>query len=315
MVTSANLRSLNDDELLTRTREVARREQELTLEVVAHLEEVARRRLFAARGYPSLFEYAVKALGYSEPAASQRVAAMRLVRAVPEARERMKRGVESKRELVAAVSGQSARATERLLVARASSPAVALALSHERARPLTPEHTELKLVATRELMRRIERARELKGAHLGLGEIFAQALDAYLDREDPLRRETLRRQASEKRSPVAVPAMRVPTSEVRRDNSANAAPETRPSRYISVEVRREVARRSNGCCEFIDSKTGRRCESRTQLQWDHILPFAKGGPASIANIRQVCLAHQQWAAIQSFGPALMERYLTHPTGQ
>ena len=223
--------------------------------------------------------------------------------------------VESKRELVAAVSGQSARATERLLVARASSPAVALALSHERARPLTPEHTELKLVATRELMRRIERARELKGAHLGLGEIFAQALDAYLDREDPLRRETLRRQASEKRSPVAVPAMRVPTSEVRRDNSANAAPETRPSRYISVEVRREVARRSNGCCEFIDSKTGRRCESRTQLQWDHILPFAKGGPASIANIRQVCLAHQQWAAIQSFGPALMERYLTHPTGQ
>ena len=86
------LRSLSDDELLARTLEVARREQNMTLQVIAHLEEVARRRLFAARGYSSLFEYAVQALGYSEPAASQRVAAMRLARAVPEARELLERG-------------------------------------------------------------------------------------------------------------------------------------------------------------------------------------------------------------------------------
>src|SRR3989338_3174188 len=144
MVTSANLRSLNDDELLTRTREVARREQELTLEVVAHLEEVARRRLFAARGYWSLFEYAGKALGYCEPAASQRVAAIRLARAVPEVRELLERGdlklsnaaaverfirreeketghrlsPEAKGEIVAEVSGKSARETERVLAAR-----------------------------------------------------------------------------------------------------------------------------------------------------------------------------------------------------
>ena len=48
-----DLRALSDDELLARTSKIARNEQNLTLQVVAHLEEVARRRLFAARGYSS----------------------------------------------------------------------------------------------------------------------------------------------------------------------------------------------------------------------------------------------------------------------
>ena len=198
---SSDLRSLSDDELLARTREVARREQDLTVQVIAHLEEVGRRRLFAARGYSSLFDYAVKGLGYSEPAASQRVAAMRLARAVPGARERLERGelklsnaaaverfirreeketgrrltLEAKSGIVAEVSGKSARETERVLAAR--SEAAGMLPRPERARPLTAEHTELKLVAGAELMARIERARELKGAHLTLGEIFTRALD------------------------------------------------------------------------------------------------------------------------------------------
>jgi len=149
----------------------------------------------------------VKALGYSEPAASQRVAAMRLARAVPGARERIERGelnlssaaaverfirreeketgrrltLEAKSGIVAEVSGKSARETERVLAAR--SEAVGMLPRAERARPLTTEHTELKFVADAGLMARIERARELKGAYLTLSEIFARALDAYLDRE------------------------------------------------------------------------------------------------------------------------------------
>src|SRR3989338_6428094 len=92
MTDSADLRSLKDDELLTRTHDLARREQALTLEVMAHLNEIERRRLYAARGYSSLFEYCTKALGYGESAASQRIAAMRLMRTVPAARESIECG-------------------------------------------------------------------------------------------------------------------------------------------------------------------------------------------------------------------------------
>jgi len=311
-----NLHALSDDELLARTLEVARNEQNLTLRIIAHLEEVARRRLFAARGYSSLFEYAVKALGYSEPAASQRVAAMRLARAVPEARELLERGdlklsnaaaverfirreeketghrlsAEVKGEIVAEVSGKSARETERVLAVR--SEAVGMLPRSERVRPLTAEHTELKVVADAALMARIERVRELKGAHMTLGEVFARALDAYLEREDPLRKKCAARAPSQRS---------LPTSEVRRGMGSG--------RYISVAVRREVARRAGGRCEYLDAKTGRRCEIRSQLQWDHIRPFAHGGPATVANIRQLCPAHQQWAAIRNLGPRVMGRYL------
>src|SRR3989338_7076765 len=72
MTDSADLRSLKDDELLTRTHDLARREQALTLEVMAHLNEIERRRLYAARGYSSLFEYCTQALGYGGGAGQAR---------------------------------------------------------------------------------------------------------------------------------------------------------------------------------------------------------------------------------------------------
>ena len=354
-----DLRSLSDDELLARTRELARHEQDLTIQVIAHLEEVARRRLFAARGYSSLFEYAVKALAYSEPAASQRVAAMRLARAVPEARDLLERGelkltsaaaverfirreenetgrrltAEVKSGIVKEVSGKSSRETERWLAARAVG--AGMFPRSERARALTAEHTELRIVADAGLMARIDRVRELKGTHLAFAEIFAKALDAYLDREDPLRKRARKERSAEPVRATALgdpavvalsgptPAPQpLPAPEVRRGAGPDGVGEGREAtrvrhgtnrgRYVPVGVRRAVAIRAGGRCEYLDAKTDRRCESRNALQWDHIRPFAHGGPATVANLRQLCPAHQQWAAIRNLGPRVMDRYLRVP---
>lgn len=86
------LRRLSDDELETRTRKLAKTEQMTTLRVLDHLHEVQCRHLYAKRGFPSLFAYCTGALGYSEPAAAERVAAMRLMYAVPNVRERLESG-------------------------------------------------------------------------------------------------------------------------------------------------------------------------------------------------------------------------------
>src|SRR5262245_37832611 len=87
-----SLEKLSDGDLDSRTRGVAKQEQALTLEVLKHLREVESRRLHAKLGYGSLFSYAVEALGYSEPAAAQRIQAMRLVKGLPEAQEKMESG-------------------------------------------------------------------------------------------------------------------------------------------------------------------------------------------------------------------------------
>lgn len=81
------LKTLSDSELMTQTQAAARREKAATLELLEHLLEVERRGTALAQGFGSMFEYVHRGLGYSEGAADERVAAMRLLRRVPEAKE------------------------------------------------------------------------------------------------------------------------------------------------------------------------------------------------------------------------------------
>ncbi len=55
-------KKMADGALLENVRALAGREREITLEVLHHLKEIERRRLFVDLGYPSLFEYAVRDL-------------------------------------------------------------------------------------------------------------------------------------------------------------------------------------------------------------------------------------------------------------
>jgi hypothetical protein len=56
------------------------------------------------------------------------------------------------------------------------------------------------------------------------------------------------------------------------------------SRYIPVAERRKVWVRDQGKCAFV-GETGRRCESRRRLQFDHIILKANGGQNTAENLR------------------------------
>ncbi len=77
------LAHLSDQTLLQQTLLLVKREKEILSEILEHLEEVRRRRLFCDLGYGSLFQYCVKHLGYSEDQAYRRLSAMKIVKAVP----------------------------------------------------------------------------------------------------------------------------------------------------------------------------------------------------------------------------------------
>ena len=75
----------------------------------------------------------------------------------------------------------------------------------------------------------------------------------------------------------------------------SAAMSGKPSgRSIPAAVRREVWRRDQGCCSYVDRYTGRRCGSRFFLEIDHIVPVAQGGAAEPANLRLRCSAHHRY---------------------
>ena len=81
--------------------------------------------------------------------------------------------------------------------------------------------------------------------------------------------------------------------------SKGKADDSKVSRYIPVETKRAVLKRSGHKCEM------KGCSERKHLEFDHIKPFALGGDRSSSNIRLICRAHNQRRSIQTFG--ILER--------
>lgn len=79
---------------------------------------------------------------------------------------------------------------------------------------------------------------------------------------------------------------------------------SRDPRYVPRHVKREVWKRDQGRCTFV-GESGRRCEARNNLEFDHIEPVARGGEATVANLRLRCRAHNQLEAEQLFGAGFM----------
>ncbi|MDD5630329.1 MAG: hypothetical protein PHU21_14790 [Elusimicrobia bacterium] len=73
------------------------------------------------------------------------------------------------------------------------------------------------------------------------------------------------------------------------------------SRHIPKWVQDEVWRRDSGRCAFV-AADGRRCAETAWLEFDHVRPFAMGGPSDDpANIRLLCWSHNRSERIRRFG--------------
>ena len=94
MGTPMNLQSLPDSVLLEKTQALALQERKISADLLRHLRELDRRRLYLGLGYDSLHSYCVKHLRLSEGAASRRISSMRLIRELPDS-EGALRSVES----------------------------------------------------------------------------------------------------------------------------------------------------------------------------------------------------------------------------
>ena len=88
----ARIKQLNNEELLSQTKLLVQKERNIHIQVLHHLAEIDSRRLYFRQGFSSLFDYAVRELGYSEGAAYRRIKAMKLCRDLPETESRLQAG-------------------------------------------------------------------------------------------------------------------------------------------------------------------------------------------------------------------------------
>jgi hypothetical protein len=171
------IKNLNDVELISKIKGLVGEEKRIILEILNHLQEIEDRRLYAKRGFSSLFEFCLRELGYSESATNRRISAMRLARAMPEIKSKIEEGsvnlstlcqlqtfirreekledkklsIDEKKDLLKAIENKSQKQCEREFAQ--ISPENSKIKESERA--VTEELTEIKFMASKELMKKI----------------------------------------------------------------------------------------------------------------------------------------------------------------
>lgn len=320
------LPSLSSDELVSETKRLVCEERRIGLDVLAHLREVDRRRLYLERGHSSLFSFCLRELGYSEPQAQLRIDAMRALRDTPGIEVKVRSGelpvtsvakvqrfirkekirtgqalpATERLTLFTQVQGKSSRQIERILFEVSPESA----LPKERERVISESHSEIRLIIPEDLREQLETLKALyshrmKDPH-STGELLRILAADALKKAKPLRI------ASEEPSENCIQVMTDPvmpdriiapiSPQVKVASNVNAVGKvnTARSRYVAISRKRQVLRRDGGRCSFTDSATGQRCGSTHFLQIDHVLPYSSGGSSrDTENLRLLCGPHNR----------------------
>ena len=208
------LKRLSNENLVLDLKDLVRKERELLTRLLHYLREIDRRKLYAQRGYDSLFAFMRAELGYSEASADRRIKAMRLIRDLPEVEEKIATGSlslsvastvqrfiyqenkkrksssvlplprETKLKWIHQLEGSSLRECEKKLAAISPESA----LPRDKTRNLTPEKVQITFTASTGLFQKIERFKVLTSHQNPQGQyerLFEKAVDLALEKLDP----------------------------------------------------------------------------------------------------------------------------------
>ena len=80
------------------------------------------------------------------------------------------------------------------------------------------------------------------------------------------------------------------------------------TRYIPKATKQEVWKKYNGKCAFVGSNN-KRCNSDYYLQYDHYpVPYARGGPSTLSNLRLLCAKHNRHTAEKIYGERVIKKH-------
>src|SRR5690242_10729830 len=84
--------ALSNTELETSFSDLVKEERKTTRQILEHIYEISRPKLFLEQGYSSLFEWLTKKYSYSNAAAQRRIDAARCLKLGPEVSEKIEKG-------------------------------------------------------------------------------------------------------------------------------------------------------------------------------------------------------------------------------
>ena len=313
------LATLTDADLLKSFAALLGEDRRTTARLLAHIAEIDARHLYLREGFESMQGYCMAALHLTEHAAMKRIQIARLSRQFPALLAAIADGrlhLGSARVIATHLTESNVvdlieKAANRtvvqveILVARLFPEAEPLRLDdgispqpsknrlatwHVDFQKSTPQvRTKIAPIAQRFTLQvsisgavndKLRRAQELLSHALPSGnveQVLERALDSLIER-----------------------------LEKRKFGNANAPPRQGGTRRaIPSQIRALVYKRDGGRCTKV-YEDGRRCEATTRLEFDHIVPLAKGGRTTVENLRLLCRPHNQAEAERAFGREFME---------
>jgi len=306
MSNEQQLNTLSNQDLLASLKDMRATECSLIAEIVRYLAEIDTRQSYRELGYPSLFAFCTGALKYSEGAAQRRIAAARCLKDNGEVYELLKSGKislcslsqvarvitpQNKTEILTLAVGLPKEQAQRLAAQYA--PATEAKRETIRAKkvlvatnqvtatvavePTTEERFSISLEVDAETMELINDAKRYSG-EVKLAALLKVVLKEYTNR---------RKHKVTADKPVPAPI--------------------KNTRYIPRSVKDSVRIRDKEQCTFI-ATDGTRCCEKVGLEFDHEIPFSRGGTATVENLRLTCKAHNRLYAEQIFGREFMQGF-------
>lgn len=321
-----NLKTIQDSTLIDKTLELVREERERLIVLLNHLREIEARRLFSAIGYKSLFDFCVRHLGYSEDQSYRRIAAMRILREIPELVPKISSGEINlshigvaqsffkqelkatkcaipkvkKLEIFELISSKPIREAEKMILSISSSR---VSLQADQIRLVSAEIVEFKFHGPERLQNKIKKLKGLlahKSPSMNLAELFEHLCDLGLEKYSQV--EAAKLVANKAPSSVEAVGFTTTPAAPRKRRVKSVCISHKAGQAISrAEIRRQVFIRADEKCE--------NCRSQYALEVDHIIPRAFGGKDEANNLRLLCRSCNQRAAIAALGQKKMERYL------
>jgi len=233
----------------------------------------------------SLFQYAVKLLKLSDHKAYELISIARKAKEVPELKTAIQKGTlntSQARRIVSVITPQNQaqwieqaailpqRELEKKIVEIKPKEAV-----KDRMTYIVPTRLKLECGISEELMKEIERVKDLVSQRNGRPASLEDALQAmtslYLEKKDPVekaKRCLPQKSLSSRREPAL----------------------TDKRTAIPAPIRHEIFSRDRGQCTFKDSK-GKRCENRKWIDLHHKIAVSDGGAHTVENIVTLCREH------------------------
>jgi 5-methylcytosine-specific restriction endonuclease McrA len=297
-------------------KQLSRSERKITHEVLLHIIEVEKREIYRDYSYDRVYEYLIEEMSYDESGAYRRIQAARILKNSSGISEKLIEGTLKLTQLVKLDTFIKHEMKEGKLVTQETRDQILNKLEHKTGRETEqilaeefnytpkkrPKETTQKdgsvrveITFTQEERAIIKTAQDLI-SHVVYDYDLAQAFVHLAKSEIKKKHGASTKKTSQANSKQNSGIATSKAEEAPKALTQSFCLAQKPRRkHIPMKIQREVRTKANHRCEHIHPNAT-RCTSTYQTQIDHVIPVAKGGTNTPANLRLLCANHNRFAA-------------------